>query len=196
MLTGSYQFELNDAHKASIRAAKAPVHLNLARCMMKQCRYRDAINEAKKAIAVTEGDAEMHFVIKANWIAGMAFFELQELEEAEKVFAGILSDDNENCEAKLMLRKIMLARNASKAQQRVAWGGKLGGRVVRQGSAEKPNIDHSANTWLTQGSFLYKKFTPMYLSAIAFLLVASGAIWITYNPAFSQRRDAASHAAK
>ena len=74
----TYEFELTDAHKAQIRAARMPIYLNLARCAMRQDRYRDAINHAKKAVQESATDttiessdpAETDLVIKANWIAG------------------------------------------------------------------------------------------------------------------------------
>ena len=75
----TYEFQLTEAHKAQIRAARIPIYLNLARCAMRQERYRDAISHAKNAVDESSGDsncetcdpAEMDLVIKANWIAGM-----------------------------------------------------------------------------------------------------------------------------
>lgn len=74
----TYEFQLTEEHKAQIRAARIPIHLNLARCAMRQERYRDAINHAKSAVDESSGEinsesgdpAEMDLVVKANWIAG------------------------------------------------------------------------------------------------------------------------------
>ena len=173
----TYNFELTDAHRASVRAAKAPIHLNLARCMMKQCRYREAIQEARKAIAVTEtgNEAEMDFAIKANWIAGKAFFELQEFDEAEKIFQGILADNGENEEAKGMMRKIKSEKVASDKKQKAAWGGKLGGPT------DPKSANPAARPSFLFGEYFYHPLGATSISVMIILVVVVVAVAISWK---------------
>ena len=104
---------------------------------MKQNRFRDAINQSKKAISIIQETLVekkicnelldlFDLLIKANMIIGKAYFELDEYSDSKQAFESILSDNQDNEEAKKMLGKIKRAESVFYQNQKTAWKGKLG----------------------------------------------------------------------